>query len=116
MNKLLIATALSTAVFGAAVVRADGAGSCHFHGTKPAAEPTVLGCASQRKTMLVNAGKLDATWQGVAHDSVALVDGQKGKEWKVAFKNSAAKDAGKDTLYMFFTPVGNFVAANFTGK
>ena len=41
---------------------------------------------------------------------------QEGKEWKVSFKNPAAQDKGKDTLYMFFTPVGNFIAANFSGQ
>jgi hypothetical protein len=44
------------------------------------------------------------------------VDGKKGKEWKVAFKDPGAKDKSKETLYMFFTMTGNFIAANFTGK
>ncbi len=114
MNKSLIALALLAAALAAPTARADAGSSCHFHGSKPAAEATVLGCAAQRKDNLVKAGKLDAGWQAVKHDSIALVDGKKGKEWKVTFKNPAAKD--KDTLYMFFTPVGNFVAANFSGQ
>jgi hypothetical protein len=116
MNKPLITLALLCATLSAPGARADAGGSCHFHGSKPAAESTVLGCATQRKDALVKAGKLDAGWQAVKHDSIALVDGKKGKEWKVSFKNPAPQDKGKDTLYMFFTPVGNFIAANFSGQ
>jgi hypothetical protein len=116
MNQPLIALALLAAALATPAARADAGGSCHFHGSKPAAEATVLACAAQRKDNLVKAGKLDAGWQAVKHDSVALVDGKKGKEWKVSFKNPAVQDKAKDTLYMFFTPVGNFIAANFSGQ
>ena len=116
MNKSLIAMAFCAAALAAPAARADAGGSCHFHGNKPAAEATVLGCAAQRKDKLVKAGKLDAAWQAVKPDSVALVDGKKGKEWKLSFKNPAAGEKGKETLYMFFTPVGNFIAANFSGQ
>lgn len=116
MNKLLIALVLAASTFVATPARADTAGSCHFHGSKPAPEATVVGCAVQRKDNLVKAGKLDAGWQPIKHDTIGLVDGKKGKEWKVTFKNPAEKDASKATLYMFFTPVGNFIAANFSGQ
>jgi hypothetical protein len=118
MNKTLSTLALVFAVGGATApaARADDAGSCHFHGSKPATESTVVGCATQRKDALVKSGKLDASWQPIKHDAAALVDGKKGKEWKVTFRNPSEKDAGKATLYMFYTPVGNFIAANFTGQ
>ena len=32
------------------------------------------------------------------------------------FKEPGAADKAKETLYMFFTVQGNFIAANFTGK
>ncbi len=113
--------ALSTAVILAVIsmgqpAMASEGGSCHFHGNKPAAEATVLGCAQQRKEALVKAGKIEASWQAVKHDKVEAVDGKKGKEWKVTFKDPAAKDKSKETLYIFFTAPGNFIAANFTGQ
>ena len=113
--------ALSTAVILAVIsmgqpAMASEGGSCHFHGSKPAAEATVLGCAQQRKEALVKAGKIEASWQAVKHDKVEAVDGKKGKEWKVTFKDPAAKDKSKETLYIFFTAPGNFIAANFTGQ
>lgn len=106
---------LVTLAFGANA-RADAGGKCHFHGSKPAAESTVLACATQRKETLIKSGKLDASWQSVAPARPETVDGKKGKEWKVTFANPAAADNNKRTLYMFFTPPGNFIAANFTGK
>lgn len=108
------AFALSAAL--AAPALADAGGSCHFHGNKPAAEATVSNCANQRKAQLVKGGKLDAAWQAIQIDKIEAVDGKKGKEWKVTFKDAAAKDKSKETLYMFFTLPGNFIAANFTGQ
>jgi hypothetical protein len=91
-------------------------GSCHFHGSKPAAESTVIGCANQRRDALVKSGKLSAAWTAIKHEQLALVNGQKGKEWKISFKNTAEQDKTKESLYMFFTPSGNFIAANHSGK
>ncbi len=115
--KNLIAIASLAALFGTTLpARADEGGSCHFHGSKPAAESVVLGCAKQRKQALVKSGKLEPSWQALPHSAIEQVEGKKGKEWKVAFKDPAAKDKAKETLYMFFTVTGNFIAANFTGK
>jgi Family of unknown function (DUF6488) len=90
--------------------------SCHFHGYKPAAESVVLECAEQRKAALVKSGKIDASWTAIKAEKPELLDKKLSKEWKIAYKDPKAKDAGKQTLFMFFTPVGNFVAANFTGQ
>lgn len=91
-------------------------GSCHFHGSKPATEPIVVDCAMQRKAALVSTGKLDKSWEVAKVDKAEQADGKKGKEWRVTFKDPAAKDKSKETLFMFFTLPGNFIAANFTGQ
>ena len=115
MKKFIFAAlTLSTALWTPAALASEG-GSCHFHGSKPATEATVSGCALQRKDSLVKTGKLDAAWSAVQPASIQAIDGKKGKEWKVTFKDAAAKDTSKETLYMFFTLPGNFIAANFTG-
>lgn len=90
--------------------------SCHFHGSKAASEATILQCALQRKDNLVKTGKLDKSWGPIKHESIAFIDGQKGKEWKVSFANLQAPDQTKINLFMFFTPPGNFIAANHTGR
>ncbi|HVF65282.1 MAG TPA: DUF6488 family protein [Casimicrobiaceae bacterium] len=104
-------------IFGASTPVASGpGGSCHFHGSKTATDAVVIDCATQRKDELITKGKLDRMWQSVKVEKAELVDSKKGKEWRVTFKDAAAKDKGKETLYMFFTAPGNFIAANFTGQ
>jgi Family of unknown function (DUF6488) len=97
-------------------VHADAGGRCHFHGSKAASETTVTGCAQQRVEALVKAGKLDASWQQVAAPRLEQVDGKKGKEWKLSYRNPAVSDPSRQTLYLFFTMPGNFIAANHTGQ
>ncbi|MDP2419452.1 MAG: DUF6488 family protein [Hydrogenophaga sp.] len=116
MKTIFTAAALLASLCTAPAALADKGGSCHFHGNKPATEAVVSDCAQQRKAALVKAGKLDATWQAVPLDKAELVDGKKGKEWKASFKNPAAADAAKQTLYIFFSQPGNFIAANHTGQ
>ncbi len=115
--KTLLATAGFVLVTAFANPAMAGPGDgCHFHGSKPAAEAVVIKCADQRKESLVKGGKLEASWATVKHESISMIDGKKGKEWRVAYKNSAATDKAKASLFMFFTPVGNFIAANHTGQ
>lgn len=116
MKHTTIALFSAAALLGAAPVFADKGSSCHFHGSKPATEETALTCAAQRKDTLVASGKLDASWKGVKHEKVEQVDGKKGKEWKVTFKNPQVTDSAKQTLYVFLSLPGNVLAANFTGK
>lgn len=114
-HALSIAALAATLTFAPQAMAAAG-GSCHFHGSKPAKETTVVGCASKKKDALIKGGKLDANWQAVPLEKAELVEGKTTKEWKLSFKNTAASDKGKDTLYLFYTLQGNFIAANFTGK
>jgi hypothetical protein len=116
MEKLIFAAVTLCAALWTPAALASEGGSCHFHGSKPATEATVSGCATQRKDALVKSGKLDAAWSAVKPEKIETVEGKKGKEWKVTFKDTAAKDKTKETLYMFFTPPGNFIASNFTGQ
>ena len=116
MKNLFAITAFVASFAATSVTFAGEDSSCHFHGSKPAAESTVVSCANQRKDALVKNGKIGGSWKTIKHDQLALVDGQKGKEWKISFKDAAAQDKTKENLYMFFTQSGNFIAANHSGK
>jgi hypothetical protein len=116
MNRIAIAILSIAATSWAAPALADKGSSCHFHGSTPAKEETILACATQRKDALVSGGKIDPSWKDVKHDKVEQVDARKGKEWKVTFRNPAAADKGKQALYVFLSLPGNVLAANFTGK
>ena len=116
MKTLFTTFGLTIAAALASPAMAGPGDGCHFHGSKPAAESVVIKCADQRKERLVKGGKLEASWATVKHESISMIDGQKGKEWRVAYKNPGATDKAKASLFMFFTPVGNFIAANHTGQ
>lgn len=116
MKKLLNIAALLFAVSTVPAAYAGGDGKCHFHGSTPAKESVVVGCANSYKETLVSKGKPDASWKNATLDKAEVVEGKTKKEWKLSFKNAAEKDTAKQTLYMFYTLTGNFVAANFTGK
>jgi hypothetical protein len=84
--------------------------------SKPAAEAVVIKCADQRKESLVKGAKLEKSWAAVKHESITMIDGKKGKEWRVIYKNAAVTDKAKASLFIFFTPAGNFIAANHSGQ
>ena len=107
---------LSSALFTTSAAFAGGGGNCHFHGNMPAKEAVVVGCATGEKDALAASGKIESSWKSVKLDKAETVEGKSMKEWKLTFKNPAAKDAAKQNLYMFFTLQGNFIGANFTGQ
>ncbi|MDP3424634.1 MAG: DUF6488 family protein [Burkholderiaceae bacterium] len=114
-NLIAMSALVSTLVFAPQAMAGEG-GSCHFHGSKPATEGMVKDCAEQRRATLVKGGKLDASWTSARQEPIELVDGKKGKEWKVRYSNPAVADKTKQTLFIFFSHSGNFIAANFTGQ
>ena len=116
MKKLFTVLLATSALALSLPAFASDAEDCHFHGSKAASQETVSGCAIKRQQALITGGKLDKSWLGIKPAAFEQVDGQRGKEWKVTFKDPAAADKAKETLYMFFTAQGNFIAANFTGR
>lgn len=117
MRKLFMVMVISVASLSTTdLVLADERSGCHFHGNKAATSETVAGCALQRKAILIKNGKIDKSWQPISQDKIEQIEGKKGKEWMVTFQDPNAKYKAKQTLYMFFTVTGNFIAANFTGK
>ncbi len=117
MKLTLIAATLAATLFASTGALAGADAHCHFHGSKPAAQATVIQCATQYKDRLVEVGKLEKSWQAVSKiEKLEQVDGKRSKEWKLSFKNATAADKTKDTLYLFYTLPGNFIAANHTGQ
>ena len=116
MKKLVSIATLLLSISTVPAAFAGGDGKCHFHGSTPAKEPVVVGCANSYKDALVGKGKLNASWKNAALINSEVVDGKDKKEWKLSFKNAAEKDASKQTLYLFYTLTGNFIAANFSGR
>ena len=116
MKKFAIAAVSLLALAAAGSVSAAEGSSCHFHGNTPASEKVVVDCASQRKAALVSSGKLEKSWEAAQVDKTEQIDGKKGKEWTVSYKNASVTDAAKNTLYVFMSLPGNYIASNFSGK
>ncbi len=116
MNRFAITLACATLAGLSSPAMADKGGSCHFHGAMPAKEETVITCAAQRKDTLAASGKIDPSWKAVRHEKLEQIEGRKGKEWKVTFRNPQAPEKDKQTLYVFLSLPGNVLAANFSGQ
>jgi len=93
-----------------------GPGHDHGHSHDPVSQSQAETIATESVSRLVERGKLDASWKGV---KVAKAEQKKfgdQMEWVVSFQNSNASDPSKQTLYVFLTLGGEYLAANFTGN
>ncbi len=93
------------------------AGSGHDHG--PAPEINRQQAVKKAKDIvakLVRKGKLENSWAEIREVDVEKKDFQKGPEWVVSFNNPAIEDQAKQTLYMFLSSSGEYLAANYSGK
>ncbi|WP_432823014.1 DUF6488 family protein [Trichloromonas sp.] len=93
------------------------AGAGHDHGP---ITPISQAEASQKAVgivaKIVESGKIDASWAEVKPDVAEKKEYQHGPEWLVTFTNPKAEDPAKQTLYVFLSSGGKYLAANFTGK
>ena len=104
-----------TAIFGLTMISATAfAGAGHSHA--PVTKEAVAGMAAEKRDQLVQSGKLDKVWSGVAVSSTEQKTFAKGPEWVVTFRNNAVADPAKRTLYMFYSLDGHYLASNFLGK
>lgn len=110
---LLVSSLLFASPVMAGAGHDHGSGG-HSHG--PISSEGVIQKATGKVKILVESGRLDKSWA----DSKALGASQKTfsneVEWVVTFKNDKVSDTAKQTLYLFFTLDGNYIATNFTGK
>ena len=93
------------------------AGAGHSHGpVTPVSEAQSLEKATSIVKNIVNTGKIEASWAAVAPVSSEKKQGKFGPEWVVVFNNPKVKDKAKQTLYVFLTLGGDYIAANYTGS
>lgn len=92
------------------------AGSGHGHAHESVTQEAAAAMAAKKLEELVAAGKLDKSWAGVAVQNVEQKTFKNGPEWVVTFVNGAVADEAKRTLFMFYSPDGHYLAANFTGN
>jgi hypothetical protein len=96
------------------------AGSGHDHGHGHSHEPITKleaeGIATRSVTKLIERNTIDSSWASVSvHKSEQKEFGAK-MEWVVLFINKAISDKEKQTLYIFLSLEGEYLAANYTGS
>ena len=115
MRKIMIIVMLSTLSLVTAPAF-SGPGHEHSHTQGPISEEAAKQEATKQVADLVSKGKVDKSWSGIKPAKAYQKTFKKGPEWIVEFVNSAASDKAKQTLYLFYTLDGHYMAANFTGK
>lgn len=117
MRTISTALLVSTLLFGSAAFAGTdhehGPGGSHTHG--PITSAAAIKKAEGQVKALIEQGKIDKNWSGIKAAEATQKDFGKGREWVVTFQNEKA-EAGKQTLYVFYTLTGNYLATNFTGK
>lgn len=86
----------------------------HSHG--PVTESTAIARATKTMQNLVERGIIDKSWESVKAAKAEKKSFAKGPEWVISFTNNKIKDATKQTLYIFYTLNGQYIAANYSGK
>jgi len=95
-----------------------GSGHDHGHGHShaPVSKEEAENIATESIAKLAEKKKIDSSWQSVAaHKSEQKEFGGR-MEWVVTFKNEKVSDPEKQTIYVFLTLEGQYLAANHTGE
>jgi hypothetical protein len=93
-----------------------GSGHDHGHSHAPVTEEKASSNATKIVATLANKKTIDTSWVTIKASSVDKVTVQGNSEWKIVFVNKNISDLKKQTLYVFLTLSGDYIAANFTGK
>ena len=101
------------------VTAAAGDGHDHDHGSHshdPVTQSQAEEAAVKSVEKLVSKRKVADSWKGIKVASSEKKKFGNREEWMVSFKNETASDPSKQTLYIFLSLTGDYIAANFTGK
>ncbi len=91
-------------------------GHGHGHSPAPVTQETAKENAAQIVSALVTRDKLENSWLLITAASIEKITVKGTPEWLVIFVNSNIADTEKQTLYVYLTLGGEYIAANFTGN
>ena len=111
---LLLGFILSFSTFS--VLAGSGHDHGHSHSTTPVSQEQAQKRATEIVASYVDKDKLEKSWASIEASSIEKITVQGKPEWKVVFRNKDIQEADKQTLYVFLTLSGEYIAANFTGK
>jgi len=116
MNKITSTLLVFTLFLTAPMIAVAGTGHDHGHSHEAISGTEAQIKASEKMQKMAKAGKIDATWLDVKTGSISQKDYGHGPEWVITFRNNKEKDTSKQTLYMFYSEDGHYIAANYDGS
>ncbi len=116
MYKLTTTLFICLGLFGTPAIAGSGHDHDHGHSQGPVSSDVASDKAMKKVTQLIASGKIAATWSGIHPTSVEQKTYKNGPEWVMTFKNSKISEASKQTLYLFYSLDGHYIAANYTGE
>lgn len=94
----------------------DGGHSNHGHSDGPISADKVKTRATSTMQSLVKKDVINKSWNSIKAAKAEKKNFGKSEEWVVSFKNDKVKDKSKQTLYIFYSLDGHYIAANYSGK
>ena len=79
-------------------------------------EATAKSNATNILALLIERKKIENSWASIVASSVEKKTFNGVPEWIIRFVNDDIADSSKQTLYIFLTINGDYIAANYTGK
>ena len=116
MRKLTIILAFCFGFLSTPTVAGPGHDHEHGHSHGPVSADAASNKAMKKVDQLAKAGKINGSWSGIQPTAVEQKTYANGPEWVVTFKNDKVSDVSKQTLYLFYSLDGHYIAANYTGQ
>ncbi|NOZ55022.1 MAG: hypothetical protein GXP08_18100 [Gammaproteobacteria bacterium] len=88
----------------------------HSHSHTPVSQSQAEATAIKNVIRLADNGKIDKSWKSIKVMKTEQKTFNEHLEWVVVFENKTLNDPAKQTLYVFLTLGGEYLAANYTGK
>ncbi len=93
-----------------------GAGHDHGHSHEPVSQSQAEKIATTSVSKLADKGKIDKSWKSVSATKSEKKNFDGSMEWVVIFNNKNISDPTQQTLYIFLTLGGEYIAVNYSGK
>ena len=94
------------------------AGTGHDHGytSSPITQSQAEEIATKKISALAENGKIDESWKSIKATKSEKKKFDDNMEWVVIFNNNNVSDPAKQTLYLFLSVRGEYLATNYTGN
>ncbi len=116
MKAIITICVLSSLLFGAPAMAGSGHDHGHSHAHDPVNKATAEKNASDIIASLLMKNIIENSWASIKATSVEKKAINGSQEWVVIFNNEKISDKEKQTLYVFLSIAGEYIAANYTGK